>query len=227
MTFRRYLQIKPLANTVPPPAVIFCTGLSMYPTIQPGDWVAYQPIIPDRIQPGNIVLIADKNNAGQFIVHRIMACQQGKIYTQGDGNLQRDPWALMPSDIHGAALYLQRHHKIYGLTQGAWGLWQARILIRYNRGKQRLRHYGAGYYHRVASATTYCFSRLGVQWQCRVLPVQRQTGVELQLWLNQRWIGRLPPQATDWIIKPPYRLLISKQTLAHLKHQFLHHQRPQ
>lgn len=204
------------------PHMLFCTGSSMFPTIQPGDWIKYQPIQPTKIKPGAVVLISSPDHPQTIIVHRIIACSSNQIRTQGDGNPNPDPWVLPAHAIIGQALYIHRHRQIYRIIQGRRGLWQAYQHHAYQRLIRYLRQTGVYYYHAIARLTSTSLQHTGFKLPYRVLPIQRQEGLELQLWLDHTWIGRLPPQADDWIIKPPYRLVISSPILTQLKQAYRH-----
>jgi signal peptidase I len=68
---------------------IRATGLSMYPTIMPGWWIFTNPINNTKLQIGEIVVFAQKD---ELVLHRIVQINANKILTQGDHNHTHDTW---------------------------------------------------------------------------------------------------------------------------------------
>ncbi|MBA4386568.1 MAG: hypothetical protein C0404_01225 [Verrucomicrobia bacterium] len=59
--------------------VIRVTGRSMLPFISPGDAISVAPAIPDKLRPGDIVLIQLKS--GRLLAHRIVKLSRTKEIT--------------------------------------------------------------------------------------------------------------------------------------------------
>ncbi len=63
-------------------------GKSMFPTLRPGDEAIVEPISPDRLCQGDLVVV--RGRSGGFI-HRYLGWWGGKIMTKGDGHRHLDP----------------------------------------------------------------------------------------------------------------------------------------
>lgn len=68
------------------------TGISMLPTLWPGDLLTVHSVRPELTQPGDIVLYMRR---GRFFVHRVMSrdlmLDEGFLVTRGDCMSENDP----------------------------------------------------------------------------------------------------------------------------------------
>jgi len=62
---------------------------SMRPLLRRGDEVFVSPVSPAALHPGDLVVRAAPG--GDFVVHRLMACQAGMIVTRGECLPRADP----------------------------------------------------------------------------------------------------------------------------------------
>ncbi len=83
-------------------------GVSMLPTLWPGDRVTIQAAGFDRVGPGDIVLCARQN---LFFTHRVTqkSEQAGQfLITQGDAMVQEDP-PVSPDELLGKVITVYRY----------------------------------------------------------------------------------------------------------------------
>ncbi len=71
------------------------TGCSMWPAIRGGDVLELEPCT--QPSPGDVVLCLTR---GEFVVHRCLGREDGKLVTQGDA-LQFPDGPLLPSAVLG------------------------------------------------------------------------------------------------------------------------------
>ena len=83
------------------------TGSSMTPLLR--NQVDEVTVLPCRraIKTGDIVLFKAKNSCGNFILHRVIKVDGGKILTMGDGNLAPDGWISVEA-VYGVAVWARR-----------------------------------------------------------------------------------------------------------------------
>lgn len=97
----------------------FClTGRSMLPLLRPKiDRIMVMPL-SRPVKKGDIVLFHQKNYCGEYILHRVIACKDHAVLTQGDGNPKPDGW-IDRSQICGIAVGVERGKRSLNL-QGFW-----------------------------------------------------------------------------------------------------------
>ena len=86
------------------------SGLSMLPTLWPGDCTTIQSYNFEQAQPGDLVLYV---RSGRFFIHRVMRkCRLGEgkiLITRGDCMTEDDP-PVQERDLLGKITAIHRHH---------------------------------------------------------------------------------------------------------------------
>jgi len=86
------------------------SGLSMLPTLWPGDCTTIQAYNFEQAQPGDLVLYV---RSGRFFIHRVMRkCRLGEgkiLITRGDCMTEDDP-PVQERDLLGKITAIHRHH---------------------------------------------------------------------------------------------------------------------
>lgn len=102
------------------------SGLSMTPTLLPGEWVTVRPLKPGESPTvGSVAYVArdaDATDKPHFVVHRVVAHDGDSAVTQGDSNLHRDE-ASPCANIVG--IVATRHSLTcdFSLGDGLWSRW--------------------------------------------------------------------------------------------------------
>jgi hypothetical protein len=145
-------------------------------------------------------------------VHRIVRVTGARISTRGDNNTQEDAGTLRPGDLVGqvvAAHRGSRRRTIAGGRQGLVALW----LIRQGRPRGRpLFQVLQPIYHGLARSGAIR-RLLPARLRPRVVAYQAGEERQLRLLWGRRAIGRFDPQAGQWRIRPPFRLLVDQRSL--------------
>jgi len=89
------------------------TGISMLPTLWPGDLLTVQSVRPEIAQPGDIVLCM---RGGRFFVHRLVkrndSLDEASLVTRGDCMSENDP-LIGTRELLGKITEVQRAGRIF------------------------------------------------------------------------------------------------------------------
>jgi len=115
------------------------TGYSMMPLLRPGDVVKAQPVEPDRLRRGDLVVVRlDKG----LVTHRLVAMDAHGWYTKGDNCRCADPPVTSQAILgrvvaiqrSGISMDLQSHWwMVINRWLGWWGHCEARL---FEQGRQ-------------------------------------------------------------------------------------------
>ena len=72
-------------------------GLSMWPSVRPGDVLHVETVPPGDLTPGDIILFV---RHGALFAHRLVGRRRGLLRTRGDAHWRSDP-LLRPSQVLG------------------------------------------------------------------------------------------------------------------------------
>lgn len=190
---------------------VFCRGESMRPLFRPGDRILFEPCRIEALRRGDVIIF---NPPGQEerVVHRVVTAGPSSIRTKGDANSGVDSWTIRQEDIIGRAVSVERGGRVITVANGLKGCLAARFigLLR------RLDHRCSWVLHPVY----HYFSRSGIARRLvpvsmtpRMIDIIRQDGMEKQLLMGKRVIGRRLPGETAWRIRRPFRLFVDERTL--------------
>lgn len=102
------------------------SGLSMAPTLLPGEWVTVRPLAHDESPAvGSIAYVAKDASATdkpRFIVHRVVGRDGNDVVTHGDSNLHPDQNAPRANVV---GIVTTRHSRACDLSlgDGLWSRW--------------------------------------------------------------------------------------------------------
>ncbi|MGB9631438.1 MAG: signal peptidase I [Candidatus Methanodesulfokora sp.] len=89
------------------PLAVVMSG-SMEPTLEPGDLILVQKVDPASLKVGDIIVF-EVPWSNTPIVHRVIAIDNGKIFTKGDNNLYPDPSYRTSGDVYGKVIEISGH----------------------------------------------------------------------------------------------------------------------
>ncbi len=143
----------------------FYRGQSMAGVFRPGDYLTLEPVPIAEIRPGDVVIYAGRDQAGEpeDVVHRVVARAPGGLVTRGDNNPHADHTLVTAENLLGRVTHVTRGGRTWPVRGGRWGLWQARA-------------FRAG--RRVLGLTWRLIVPVG-RWPYRAL---RRSGLVARLW---------------------------------------------
>jgi signal peptidase len=193
------------------PEPMFCVGPSMYPTVRAGDLLLLAP--PDQFAPARgDVIVFRVPVTGECITHRIVRVVPGGFKTRGDNNSSIDPWVVEGSWIVGKVTAVERQAKRLVIEGGAGGYALFRLLrLRKALLRPLSRALSPGY--QFLARAGHVSRIIPLQERMRVISLRRPQGNELRLLLGTVVVGRLPPGATRWLIRRPFRLWVDESSL--------------
>ena len=121
---------------------VFVVGSSMGPLFRIGDRVQARRVMPDTLQPGEVVVVAAPK--GDLVIHRCLECDdkdEGMLLTKGDRSLVPDPpWSL--AQLLGRVETIERKNRRLDIYKGrgrhsqclmgAVALWEWRMAARFS-----------------------------------------------------------------------------------------------
>lgn len=193
---------------------LFYKGLSMNPLLTTPDLLYVKPYRETEVCRGDVVVFRSPD--GDFkVVHRVVCVNVEGVRTKGDSNSHIDSWVLKPEDIIGRVERIERAGRTWRIFGGRLGRAQAGAVK-----AARLIDTGAcavlrPLYARLAR------SRVLKRWLAersltRVISISRPEGIELQLLLGKRVIGRRPAGRRYWHIRRPFLFVVDEDTLPHI-----------
>jgi signal peptidase I len=186
-------------------------GPSMNPLLVNGDGLHIVPYSGRAIRPGDVIVFIQPGGETK-IVHRVVSVDAKGIKTRGDNATTVDPWTLTPDHILGRVTYIQRKNRrriILGGFIGRMKAYSFRCARLVNAVVSFLLH---PVYHRLSRSTLLRKTLHGIL-KPRVLFFRRPDGMELQLVVGHRLIGRRLPGKENWEIKRPFRLCVDEALL--------------
>ena len=186
-------------------------GPSMKPLFKAADGLIVRPYTKKGIKAGDVVVFR-KPGEDHKVVHRVVEVNEVGIITRGDNNSANDPWILKSEDIIGCVVSAKRRNKTFRVHGGKTG-----VLLSIKLRVQKLVANGISSalrpaYHWLISAGFFprWFSPLK---RVKILYFHRPNGMEMQLVLGRRVIGRRMPGTNKWRITRPFRLFIDESSL--------------
>ncbi len=193
------------------PRYMLYTGPSMNPTLKTGDILYVVAYNGGRVRRGDVVVFPTPAG-GRDITHRVISVDSGRIRTFGDNNSQIDDYTLSCDDLAGRVVYAFRKGKRLRIYGGFAGRLFA-LKVRYTRAvKSHLVRLLRPVYHSVARWNGLR-SYISPQLRIRIVSYKRSGGMERQMLLGQRVIGRYVPGSDQWRVKPPFRLFVDVASL--------------
>ncbi len=186
-------------------------GPSMNPLLWDGDGLHIVPYDNRAIRRGDVIVFVPPGVATK-VVHRVVSVDEDGVRTRGDNGRQVDPWILSPKDILGRVTYVLRKDRRRNICGGFAGRITAGVFRCVHRGDAAISFLLHPVYRGLCRAT-FLRRRLHRLVKPRVLIFNRPEGVEQQLVVGRRLIGRRRPRRESWEIRRPYRLCVDEAML--------------
>ncbi len=97
---------------------------SMEPRLSPGDVVLTRPVLPQDLQPGQVLLFPDPEGADRLVLHRLVSFDaRGDLVTRGDANQSNDTTHVPARSVIGEAQVRVPYVGLpaYWRHSGQWG----------------------------------------------------------------------------------------------------------
>lgn len=97
---------------------------SMEPRLSPGDVVLTRPVLPQDLQPGQVLLFPDPEGADRLVLHRLVSFdERGDLVTRGDANQSNDTTHVPARSVIGQAQLSVPYVGLpaYWRLTGQWG----------------------------------------------------------------------------------------------------------
>ncbi len=184
----------------------FVVGLSMYPTLRPGDEAV--SLTNSSITAGDIIGYKQKN---KNILHRIIKIEKEKIYTKGDNSLAADPYPIQKKDIIGKLTKIRRGTKIYRINNGWLGFLTERKCLIIKKTKNSLIKLITPIYN---SEPIVCvMSKIGQKVCHNRFSVVRQSRNFFLIYCGKIYCGFYDYDMKKWTLRNRYKLFFSKAQL--------------
>lgn len=105
------------------PLRLTVTSDSMRPLLRMGDVVVVQPVDPQAIQPGEVLVV---QRDGEWITHRLVGVDENGWHTHGDNTSYADE-AVSADQIVGRVSTIERGNQTIDLQQPRWRAIDRRI----------------------------------------------------------------------------------------------------
>ena len=184
-------------------------GSSMYPTLKAGDLL---DIISSQIVTVGDVVVFPSIESKRYIAHRVVSIGPEGVKTRGDNVKRDDARVLQYSEITGVVISAHRGSRTLKIRGGRLGIVYAGMLWKWNPVYHGLFDIVRITYHWLADSGM--FRRLiPFKVNPRVVMFNKPDGLEMQLLLGRRVIGRRIPGNSKWKLRPPFRLFIDESSL--------------
>jgi signal peptidase I len=193
---------------------LFYKGPSMNPVLNSPDILHVRPYGRTTIKCGDVVVFPSPA-AGFKIVHRVVSVDGNEVRTKGDNNSGVDSWTLRSEKIIGRVEWIEKAGKRIWIYGGWRGRAQADALKAARLFRSGVRFVLKPFYRRLARnrALKRWLSELSLT---RVISISRPEGIELQLLLGRRVIGRRPAGRRYWHIRRPFLFVVDENSLPHV-----------
>jgi hypothetical protein len=186
-------------------------GPSMNPTFRDGDRLWVIPYGKRRIRSGDVIVFCPPADACH-VVHRVIAVSPSGMKTRGDNNHFMDPWILRSEDIFGRVVSAGRAKSRVRISGGARGRLSARLLRIAKQADAMISAMLRPIYLRIAKSGII-IRLVSQRVKPRVVCFKQPKGIEMQLLLGRRVIGRRLPGQALWQIRRPFRLFVDEAAL--------------
>jgi hypothetical protein len=186
-------------------------GPSMNPLLRNGDGLHIVAYNGRAVRPGDVIVFVPPGGETK-IVHRVVSIDACGVKTRGDNGKQVDPWVLTADNILGRVTYIQRRNRRRNICGGFKGRVMACSFRCMHRGDAVISFLLHPVYQRLCRST-FLRNRLHLLVKPRVLSFRRPEGMEQQLVVGHRLIGRRRPGKGYWEIRRPFRLCVDESLL--------------
>lgn len=183
----------------------------MNPVLRTPDVLYVRPYNGKRVKCGDVIVFQSPETDFK-VVHRVVSVNRDEIRTKGDNNSHPDSWVVNQQDIIGRVEWIERGKRAIRIYGGLAGKVQARML-------KAARLFDSG----ICAVLRPLYNRLSEnralrKWlasgnETKTISILRPEGIELQLLLGKRVIGRRPAGRRYWLIRRPYLLFVDEAAL--------------
>ena len=185
-------------------------GPSMNPTLKAGDRLMVAPYGDAPVRPGDVIVFRASGRK-RHVTHRVVSVDVRGVRTKGDNNSKTDSWVLHPDEITGRVVSAHRGAKNIPIHGGRRGVLQAGSLRFIRQADSTVSRLSRPVYRRLAAAGIFRRA-LPLKTQPRVFCFTRPNGVEMQVLMGNRVIGRRRP-GEPWRVRRPFRLFVDEASL--------------
>jgi signal peptidase I len=188
-------------------------GLSMYPTLKPGDLL--EVVCREIISVGDVVVYPSIDGSA-YIAHRVISICSAGVTTRGDNVDSVDLRLLQFDEITGVVISVYRGTRTILIRGGKRGIVYAKFLWKTKPVYKRLIKYFctiARVVYRWLSDSAVFRSLIPFKIKPRVVIFNKPDGLEMQLLLGRRVIGRRISGNDNWQLRPPFRLFVDESSL--------------
>lgn len=187
------------------------TGNSMIPTFRVGDELNIIPYGERKVKIGDVVVFSFPGET-EKIVHRVVSIGSTHIRTRGDNNTLLDEEKIEIESIIGHVASVKRGTKSVTIYNGMAGELYLFILKAIKCAYRVISILLHPIYNRLSKMT--CLKTiLPHRLRPRLLCFQRPQGLELQIRVGEKVIGRCDAKNKQWIIKKPFKLFVQTPSL--------------
>ncbi len=186
-------------------------GPSMNPLLRNGDGLHIVPYNGRAIRRGDVIVFVPSGRETK-IVHRVVSVDAQGVKTRGDNGKQVDPWVLTADNILGRVTYIQRKNR----RRNIWGGFMGRVAacsFRCLHGGDAVISFLLHPAYQSLCRSAFLRNKLHRLVKPRVLSFNRPEGMEQQLVVGRRPIGRRRPGKGYWEIRRPFRLCVDESLL--------------
>lgn len=192
-------------------------GTSMNPVLREPELMEVIKVPANKLRKGDVILFRSPEKAIN-VVHRVIAINEDIFRTQGDNSLVPDSYTVDSHMILGrvvAAYRGQRRRVICGGLAGQFisMLCRIRKKILIRAGSELSLVYNSA----SKFVSPVIFSFLPKTWLPRVVSYPPHVACRYQLFIGKKLIGRLDASRGEWLIIPPYKLLVDVSRLPFLE----------
>ena len=123
---------------------LLVTGRSMLPFLRPGDTVIVDPVEPDSLRQGDLIVVRRGETMANLVTHRLVALGNGVWYTKGDNAGHLDP-PVYAEAIVGRVVALERKGTRVNLQNFRWSItnrllgWLAPLEVRLHQAGRSIK----------------------------------------------------------------------------------------
>ena len=185
-------------------------GPSMNPTFRHLDMLHVVPYECHDARIGDVVVYLKPDDLKRT-THRIVSINENSIRTRGDNNSNMDPYILNADHIIGRIDFLIRNSRRISVSRGILGHIHALKVS----ASRKAADIASMCLHPVYIflSRLQLFRFIPFLPDVRVLSFNKRDGMERQLVMGKKVIGRCMPGSDTWHISRPFRLLVNEKKL--------------
>lgn len=192
-------------------SIIF-VGQSMYPLLRDLDILYIAPCRGEDLKRGDVIVFNSDDGRDVSVAHRIISVAGGRYRTRGDNNAFPDERLVPPESVIGRVTHAKRGGRTIEVRGGRAGEMLAGIVAMRYRARTAILRPLVFPYHWLSRSGLFR-KLIPRSMKRRIVNIQRPEGIESQLLLGDRIVGRRKAGNTRWSILPPFKLFIDEASL--------------